>query len=238
LVAFRKPLMEIAKDLMALLVDLRYITCYICNMSTNNTANKIVVAAISTLIKQGVKRASLADVAYEAGVTRVTIYRYFGEKKGLIEAVCRHLADIFRQAAEEKPHESTPDIDSRLERLGEELGRLPPGNLLARLDEIHRLYPAVYEEFRAARQKALDQLFQQAVAVASREHTLREEINLQVAKAMFAASVAGLIENPAMILADVPYAEICKTVTTVLRYGMLKSSDDCREMDRLDVKGM
>ena len=102
---------------------------------------------------------------------------------------------------------------------------MPPGNLLARFEEIRRLYPAAYEAFRLAREAALDRIFEQAVAAASREHTLREGINLQVVKAMFWASVVGLIENPALIAAEYSHAEICETVTAVLRYGMLKSGE-------------
>jgi AcrR family transcriptional regulator len=196
-------------------------------MSVDETAERIVVSALKTFLKQGVKRSSLTEVAFEAGVTRVTVYRYFGEKQGLVEAVCRHVACIFRRAAEGSPADSSAQIDARLKRLGDELALLPPGNLLSQFDEIRRLYPGAYEEFRIARENALDQVFEQAVAAAAREDTLREGINLQVVKAMFWTSVAGLIENPALIATGVPLAEICKTVTAVLRHGILKDSDAC-----------
>ena len=62
------------------------------------------------------------------------------------------------------------------------------------------------------------------MAAASREHTLREEISLQVVKAMFWNSVVGLIENPTLIATGVPLAEICETVTAVLQHGV-KSSE-------------
>jgi AcrR family transcriptional regulator len=196
-------------------------------MSVGETAERIVVSALKTFLKQGVKRSSLTEVAFEAGVTRVTVYRYFGEKQGLVEAVCRHVACIFRRAAEGSPADSSAQIDARLKRLGDELALLPPGNLLSQFDEIRRLYPAAYEEFRIARENALDHVFEQAVVAAAREDTLREGINLQVVKAMFWTSVVGLIENPALIAAGVPLAEICKTVTAVLRHGILKNNGDC-----------
>ena len=197
-------------------------------MSVDDTSERIVFSALKIFLTRGVKRSSLTDVAYEAGVTRMTVYRYFEGKEGLVGAVCRHVASVFRRAAEGAPEDSTPEIDARLKRLGEELGRLPPGNLLARFEEIRRLYPLAYEEFRSQREDALNQLFEQAVAVAVQEHTLREGIDLQVAKAMFWTSVVGLIENPTLISANVSLAEICETVTAVLRHGMLKSADDLR----------
>jgi AcrR family transcriptional regulator len=194
-------------------------------MSVDQTAERIVLSALRVFLRQGVKRSTLADVAFEAGVTRITVYRYFGDKAGVIGAVCRHVAGIFRRAAEGSDGESSAQIDARLKRLGEDLALLPPGNFLAFVEEIGRLYPAEHEEFRAARESSLDRVFEQAVAAAARDGTIREGINLPVVKAMFRASVVGLIENPALIAAGIPPSEICETVTAVLRNGILKGSE-------------
>ena len=110
-------------------------------MSLDETSERIVVSALKTFLKQGVMRASLTDVAYEAGVTRITVYRHFGDKQGIVEAVCRHVAGIFRRAAAGRPDDLTAQIDLRLKRLGEELASLPPGNLLARLRRDSPLVP-------------------------------------------------------------------------------------------------
>jgi AcrR family transcriptional regulator len=194
-------------------------------MSIDQTAEKIVLAAITVLLGRGVKGSSLNDVAFEAGVTRITVYRYFGDKQGLVRAVCHRVAEIFQRVAAGDPQDSFAQIDHRIGCLATELGRLPQGSLLARFEEIRRLYPECYEEFRAVRKDALDRLFQQAVAAAAREHSLRDGINLAVVKAMFWTSVIGLIENPTLIASNVPLAEICATVTEVFRHGMLKAND-------------
>jgi len=194
-------------------------------MSIDQTAEKIVLAAIAVFLGRGVKGSSLNDVAFEAGVTRITVYRYFGDKLGLIRAVCRRVGEIFQRAAEGDPQDTFAQIDQRMNRLAAELGRLPQGSLLARFEEIRRIYHECYEEFRATRQDALDRFFQQAVAAAVREHTLRDGIHLDVVKAMFCTSVVGLIENPTLIASNVPLTEICSTVTEVFRHGMLKAND-------------
>ena len=43
----------------------------------------------------------------------------------------------------------------------------------------------------------------------------------------------GLIENPTLIAANIPQAEICETVTAVLRHGMLKSKDTVEAIGHL-----
>ncbi len=193
-------------------------------MQTDVTLERIVQAALAIFLRQGVKKTSLAEVAFQAGVTRVTVYRYYGDKKGLVQAVCSRIAAVFRRAAEEGRAGSIRDIDARLNCLGLELSALPKGNLLARLDEISRLYPDVYEEFRAAKQAAIDALFEQALAAAQRDGSLRGGLNMEVVKAIFWNAVVGLIENPALITSNVPLPEIFATVTEVFRHGILKNT--------------
>lgn len=192
-------------------------------MDTDNTSERIVLAAFAAFLRQGVKRTSLTEVAFEAGVTRVTVYRYFGDKARLVRAVCLRIAAVFARAAAGSPHDSTRELDARLSRLGMELDALPKGDLLPRLEEIRRLYPAVYEEFRTVRQASVDAIFRQALAAAARDATLREDLNHEVLKAIFWASVVGLLENPTLISSNVPLTEIFATVTEVFRHGILKT---------------
>jgi len=192
-------------------------------MPTDATSDRITAAALTLFLSVGVKKADLAKIAYQAGVARITVYRYCGDKKGLARAVCRQIVSIFQKAVGKASAESFDDVDLRLNRLGEELGNLPKGNLLACLEEMRRLYPDVYEEFHQARQAAVDAIFQQALDVATQEQAIREGINPEVLKAIFWAAVVGLLENPNLISSNVSLAEIFSTVTEVFRHGILKS---------------
>ena len=165
---------------------------------------------------------SLTDVAFEAGVTRVTVHRYCGDKKGLIRLVFQRIVAAFQKAADGEESDSIEAIDGRLKELGRELARLPKEHLLARFEEIKRLYPDVYQEFRAGQREAVDRIFYQVLAAATREQSLRKEINLEILKAIFWASAVGLIENPTLISSDVSLAEIFTTVSEVFRHGILK----------------
>jgi AcrR family transcriptional regulator len=191
-------------------------------MVTDTTADRIIESALASFLDVGVKKTGIADVAYRAGLTRVTVYRHYGNKRGLVRAVCARLAAIYQQAADEGADKTTEGIDRRLNRLGEEMRALPPGNLLARLEEIHRLYPDVYDAFRQARQSAIDRIAQQSLQAAQREHSLREGLNLEVARAIFLAAVFGLLEDSRLISTNVSPADLCATVTKIFRYGILK----------------
>jgi AcrR family transcriptional regulator len=201
-------------------------------MAVDATLGRITTAALELILAQGVKKTDLAQVATRAAVTRVTVYRYCGNKQGLVRAVCLRIAAVFRRAAEGRPTDSVRDIDLRLKRLGEELSEMPKGDLLVRLEEIQRLYPDVYAEFRALRQAAVDGIFQQALAAATRERSLRKGLNQEVLKAIFWAAVVGLIENPTLVSSNISLAEICTTVTEVFRHGILRSVAEGEGHDR------
>lgn len=56
------------------------------------TRRSILTAARRHLIEAGYHRLSLEGVAADAGVTRVTIYRHFDSKLGLLDAIAENLA--------------------------------------------------------------------------------------------------------------------------------------------------
>jgi AcrR family transcriptional regulator len=149
-------------------------------MQIDNTVDRIVWAAIDLLVSRGVKGTNLSDVASHAGVTRITVYRHFGDKKGLILGACMKIASVFQRAAEGGPAQSVGEVNSRLNRLGMELAAFPQGNLLARLEEIRCRYPDVYEQFRKARQTAVDAIFRQALAAATHDGALRAGLDPEV----------------------------------------------------------
>jgi AcrR family transcriptional regulator len=184
------------------------------------------------LIARGVKGTNLEDVASHAGVTRVTVYRHFGNKEGLFRGVCQKLVSIFEEAAGCGPAESVADVDVRLQRLGTELAALPQENLLARLEEIKRRYPAIYGEFTDYRRRAINTIFENALAVATLDGALRDDVNLEVLKVIFWAATVGLMENPTLVSSNVSLAEVFTTVATLFRHGVMKHAEGATESEQ------
>jgi AcrR family transcriptional regulator len=191
-------------------------------MSVSQTHDRIADAAMRLLLARGVQKMSLTDVAFEAGVTRVTVHRYCGDKKGLLRLVFQRIVTVFQKAAEGEETDSIEAIDGRLQELGRELELLPKEHLLARFEDIKRLYPDVYQDFRASQREAVDRIFYQVLTAATREQSLRAGVNLEVLRAIFWASAVGLIENPTLISSNVSLAEIFATVSEVFRHGILR----------------
>lgn len=72
-------------------------------MSTEGTRHRILDAALTVMSRYGLARLALEDVAREAGVSRQTVYRYVGNRDGLIGDTIVREEQVFlermRQAA-------------------------------------------------------------------------------------------------------------------------------------------
>ena len=75
---------------------------------------ELLDAATRVICRTGAA-SSMDDIAVEAGVSRVILYRYFGDKNGLYEAVAQSYVDDLMRRLNEAMLDST-DIDERLRR--------------------------------------------------------------------------------------------------------------------------
>lgn len=83
-------------------------------MPTARTRTRLLDATMTVLARTGLARLSLEDVAAEAGVSRQTLYRYFGSRNALITATILREEEAFiaRMVAAAAPHR---DLRSALE---------------------------------------------------------------------------------------------------------------------------
>ena len=53
----------------------------------------LIAAAAKTLVKGGIRQTTMDDVAATAGVSKVILYRYFGNKEGMVHAILEDVVD-------------------------------------------------------------------------------------------------------------------------------------------------
>ncbi len=64
------------------------------------------------------------EVAEAAGVTRMTVYRYFGDRESVVRAAFLQLADALDAVVADLGGEPRPDVDAFLGRIGEVVTKL------------------------------------------------------------------------------------------------------------------
>ena len=74
---------------------------------------EILDAAVTEFAAQGLRGASVEDMAEKVGVSQPYVYRLFGTKKDLFLATAEHVCDrvleTFREAAEANPERTNPE---------------------------------------------------------------------------------------------------------------------------------
>lgn len=186
------------------------------------TREKIISGALDLFLKQGIKKTSIEEVADQVGVTRITIYRYFADKKQLVEAAFLLIVTILEKARQEMETSPGQDIEPYLDQIIQQLSAFSKGDLPARMAELNRLYPDIHQDFHQARSAAIRAIFDHLIEAAARQWLLRENLNRQVVQAYFQSAVINVMQDPGLVSRDLPPAEIFATVKAIFLHGILK----------------
>jgi AcrR family transcriptional regulator len=65
---------------------------------TTDTRELIVESALICFGRQGLDKATIVDIAKQAGVSRSTVYEYFSDKAAIVEACAEHASELFYRA--------------------------------------------------------------------------------------------------------------------------------------------
>ncbi len=184
----------------------------------DTTQEKILLAALALFFEQGFKKTAVDEVAQRAGVTRITVYRYFPTKEDLVRAALHRSERVFQDAL------AAQDADpmALLNRIGQEMAALPTGELATRLDELQRVYPDLYADFQAVRMASLQGFFERLCALAKQNDALRPGVNWDVAQAIYWELLVHIFENPRLRELGLSNVEIYRAVSDILLYGLFK----------------
>jgi AcrR family transcriptional regulator len=188
------------------------------------TSERITLAALGLFLLHGISKTTIGEVSDQAGVTRVTVYRHFGDKRGLVQATFLRVAAIFQDVQADLERDNNPDVENFLDRIGTELGALPSGDLHTRLDELHRLYPLIYAEYHQAQLSAMGRIFDRLFSVAEQQGLLRPGLNRRVAEAFYWEAIVGIMKGTALVAHGVPHTEIYATVRDILLHGLFRDT--------------
>jgi AcrR family transcriptional regulator len=191
-------------------------------MSTEtDTYDRIIRAAGKLFMIHGFKRTSIDEIAQEAGVTRVTIYRYCADKHDLVRAVVLQSEDVFDRALETLSNQ--PDANPRdiLNQIGQGLAALPRGDLPARIEELARIYPDLYAEMQQNRLRVQGELFSRLFDLCERHGLLRPGLNRDVARAIIWELLVNLLRSPSLTDLGLSDSDMFEAVTDFIAHGII-----------------
>jgi AcrR family transcriptional regulator len=182
------------------------------------------MSALALFAGQGIGKTSLDEVAYQAGVTRVTVYRYFADKQDLVHKAFLRVEQVFQDGlAELGENPDQADWESAMARIAERLSALPRADVFARSEELKRLYPDVASAIQEVRVDNINQMFDRMFAVVEREDLLRPGLDRQIVLAVFWELFVNFFDKPRFRSFGLSDAELYRLMTDILLHGILKS---------------
>ncbi|WP_162909588.1 TetR/AcrR family transcriptional regulator [Aggregatilinea lenta] len=182
--------------------------------------NRIVRAALRLFMAYGIKRTSIKEIAREAGVTRVTIYRHCADKRELVRAAFLQSEAVFQQALQTLNDRPDADPTQILDQIGRGIASLPTGDLPARLDELERLYPDVYADLQQVRLDTEGELFSRLFDLSDERGILRPGLNREVARAIIWEILVHVLRNPGLMTLGLSDQDLFNAVRDIILFGI------------------
>lgn len=195
------------------------------------TREKILLAALELFSERGIARTCLSEVGYRAGVTRVTVYRHFSNKREVVREAFLRIEQVFEKALQDLERSSREDGEKTLNQIEEGLSTLPRGDAFARMDELKRLYPDIYKAIQEVRATTLDGLFEHLFGTGKRKGRLRFGLNRSLVQAVFWESTINLFENQRLKHIGLSDVELFRAIKELFLYGILGSRRNVMKME-------
>jgi AcrR family transcriptional regulator len=193
------------------------------NDSQHPTREKILLSALTLFLQNGINQTSVDEIAYHAGVTRITVYRYFDDKSSLALEAFLRIEQVFQLALTDLEQNPSMGWDHVLDQIGTGLSALPPGDVGACYDELKRIYPDAYAAIQEVRVPSLNGIFDHLFRIAEQKGLLREGLNRIIVQAIFEELVINFFDNPEFTGFGLSNMQLYQTMKNILLYGILKT---------------
>lgn len=205
------------------------IILYHMSRNEEDTKSKIILAALELFSEQGIKKTTIEEIARHAGLTRVTVYRYFADKQQLVHEVFLRVEQVFQNGLAELEQNSESNWENVLAQIGEGLTLLPMGDVFAQFNEIKWLYPDVYHSIQEVRETTLTGIFEHLLD----QDLLRPGLSRPVVQAIFWELIINCFDNPRFASLSLSNAELYHVVTNIFLHGIFKNQPDEVVMETL-----
>lgn len=186
-----------------------------------STKDRILQAAIALFVEQGIRKVSMDDVAARSGVSRVTLYRYFGDREALVRTAFFAPMESLEQLQRELQGADTPTVEGVLVAIADRIAAQPAIDLPVHRDELEALYPALAAEYAEHRDAVAHRLISWVFALAEKSGRLRPGVRKDLVEGVVWDLLVNPLAIPAVRDSGIQARELYAALIDVLLYGML-----------------
>lgn len=186
-----------------------------------STGDRILQAAIQLFVDHGVRRTSMDEVAGQSGVSRVTLYRYFADRKALVRAAFFAPIEALESLQVELEDEDGLTVERVLVAVGERIADQPAIDLPVHRDELDKLYPRLAAEYAQRRDAVAHRLISWIFDLAERSGRLRAGVRKDLVEGVMWDLLVNPHSIPAVRDSGIRARELYAALIDVFLYGML-----------------
>lgn len=178
---------------------------------------RIIDSTWRQILKYGVKRFTVQDIATDLGISKKTIYLHFESKEAIIEALCEKLAAADR-ASHMEALESRAGFFEKLDLLiNAHYHRQMPLSFLA---ELNRYYPEIFA--RHINGNIPQSIYSELIAQGIKEGYIRSDVHPAILELIVNKSLEALDDHKFLTDYDITVQQGLHILRNVLLYGVLK----------------
>ncbi len=190
----------------------------------NDLSRQVADVALQLFMTQGIKKTSMQEIAEHAGLSRMTVYRYYPDRRQATRAAFDRILQTFRSVITQSS--GLEDVTQLAESLTVSLANLPRGNFVRLLEEFSRVYPEDFAVFEKERKQFFTTLVEKFLDRAEASGNLHHGLNRKVTIAYFETAVVNVLMNPALVGEDFSPEDVFATVKNIFLFGVFRSQEE------------
>ncbi|MFM1654997.1 TetR/AcrR family transcriptional regulator [Brevibacillus sp. B_LB10_24] len=196
-------------------------------MQEEKTKEKIVSFAAKQFLTIGFSKVSTDQIAYELGMSKSTLYKYFPKKEALLHEVVsnfyREQLDDIERIINNTELDFLQKVNQFIFVVGKRLGTVKKSAVL----DMKRTAPEAYELLMDFRKnlilRKLSELFQQGV----QDHVFRKDMDQTFVVNVILAAIESLTDPDYLLTSGNTYESVFQNVLTlVLEGNLIRERDD------------
>lgn len=156
--------------------------------------NKIITAAESLFMRNGIKAISMDDVSNHVGISKKTLYQYFKDKEELVFKVMEHHMSSENCCMLELTANTNNPIEEMLgisNYVLELLGKINPGTI----HDMRKYYRELWEKFTSERNQMISSQIQDNIRRGINEGLYRDDADPEIISLLYITKVTAIINQ-------------------------------------------
>lgn len=187
----------------------------------------IIQEAMRQILKLGLKKFTVEDIAKELGVSKKTIYKYFSTKNEIISAVVEFVLEkekIYTQGVMEMEGSSITKMDALLFF---HAGDNVPAWVV---DDLRRYYPKEYQK-REAIQLMKKECFNRLLLEGVQAGVIRKDCNQGILNIMVRQTIDAILDGEFLRSQDLTLTQAIRQLKEIVLYGIVTRKEGERKSE-------